>query len=217
MWLRGLGLPEQSLHLKVHQYDKLAHYARACSDIMFDFPFGNQELMGVAARGNFDLIQHSNASGNSLEYHDPISNRKYIPNVIEPSLGVDRLFLALLTSSYREERIDGTTRIVLALKPSIAPIKVCVLPLVSNKPEIVAKSKEILRMVKMKFMANFDTSGAIGRRYRRADECGIPFCLTIDFDTLIDNTVTVRFRDSMKQERLKVEEILAWLASEIDD
>jgi glycyl-tRNA synthetase len=202
--------------MKVHEKDKLAHYAKACTDITFDFPFGNQELMGIAARGDYDLQQHSRASGKALEYHDPTTNNKYIPHVIEPSFGVERLFLALLTSSYKEEMVGNEKRVVLSLHPSIAPIKACVLPLVSNKPELVAKSKDVLRFIKSRYMASYDSSGAIGRRYRRADECGVPFCITVDFDTIVDDTVTVRWRDTMDQKRFKITDLLNQLTLEID-
>lgn len=173
--------------------------------------------MGIAARGNYDLLQHSSSSGKSLEYHDPNSNAKYIPHVIEPSLGVDRLFLALISAAYRVEQVGKEKRVVLSLKPSVAPIKACVLPLVSNKQEIVEKSKQILRLLKMKYMVQYDSSGAIGRRYRRADECGVPFCITVDYDSLVDDTITLRWRDSMEQKRMKTSELLLWLSQEIDE
>eukprot|EP01036_Dinobryon_divergens_P027865 gene27865-36711_t len=199
-----------------HAPDKLAHYARACTDILFKFPFGNQELMGIAARGNYDLTQHSTHSGKQLEYFDPVTNSKYIPHVIEPSCGVDRLFLALLVSAYREETVDGEKRTVLGFHPSVAPIKVNVLPLVNNKPEITAMAREIFKKLQQRYMCEFDTSGAIGRRYRRADESGTPFCITVDFDSLTDESVTVRFRDSMQQSRIKIVDLYPFLSVEID-
>lgn len=200
----------------VHLGDKLAHYARACTDITFKFPFGQQELMGIAARGNYDLTQHSNASGKTLDYLDPVTNEKYIPHVIEPSLGVDRLFFALLTSAYNEEEVEGEVRVVLKFTPAIAPIKVAILPLVSNKPELVEKAKSIYKALTMRYMCEWDTSGAIGRRYRRADESGIPFCITVDFDSLTDDSVTIRYRDSMKQDRVKIADIFPLLSKEIE-
>lgn len=200
----------------VHSGDKLAHYARACTDITFKFPFGTQELMGIAARGNYDLTQHSTSSGKSMEYMDAVTKEKYIPHVIEPSIGVDRLFLALLTSAYREEEVEGEKRTVLAFHPSIAPIKVGVFPLVSNKPELTTKAKELFSKLQMRYMCEYDTSGAIGRRYRRADEAGTPFCITVDFDTLADDTVTIRNRDTMTQQRMKIDEIFTFLSKEID-
>lgn len=215
-WLKSIGLREDFMFKAVHADGKLAHYARACTDITFKFPFGTQELMGIAARGNFDLTQHGDSSGKVMEYFDPIENRKYVPHVIEPSLGVDRLFLALLTSAYREEEVEGEKRTVLGFHPSIAPIKVTVLPLVNNKPELTELATGLYKQLKQRYMCEWDTSGAIGRRYRRADESGTPFCLTVDFDSLVDNSVTVRFRDSMKQERMKIPEVLAFISKEID-
>lgn len=201
----------------VHEGSKLAHYARACTDITFGFPFGVQELMGIAARGNYDLTQHSNASGKMLEYLDPVTNAKYLPHVIEPSIGVDRLFLALLVSAYREEEVDGEKRIVLGFKPSIAPIKAAVFPLVSNKPELVEKAKSVYNRIKRRYNCEWDTSGAIGRRYRRADEGGIPYCLTVDFESLTDDSVTLRDRDSMEQIRIKIDDVVNFLSNKIED
>ena len=172
--------------------------------------------MGIAARSNYDLTQHSISSGKTLDYMDPITNQKYIPHVIEPSIGIDRLFLAILTSAYREELVDGETRVVLGFHPSIAPVKVAILPLVSNKAIIIDKSKEIYDIIKRKYNCEFDTSGAVGRRYRRADESGIPYCITIDFETLDDNSVTVRNRDSMEQIRMKIDELIPFLSKNID-
>jgi len=211
-------LREELLYKSVHEKNKLAHYARACTDITFNFPFGIQELMGIAARGNYDLTQHSNASGKMLEYLDPVTNMKYLPHVIEPSIGVDRLFLALLVSAYREEEVDnGEKRIVLGFKPSVAPIKAAVLPLVSNKPELIEKAKQLFHRIKRRYNCEWDTSGAIGRRYRRADESGIPYCITVDFDTLNDNTVTLRDRDSMKQVRMNIDDVINHMVNEIEE
>ena len=215
-WLLSIGLKEDYMSRQVHAVDKLAHYARACTDVTFKFPFGTQELMGIAARGNFDLVQHSTHSGKNLDYLDAATNEKYIPHVIEPSLGVDRLFLALLTSAYREEEVEGEKRVVLGFHPSIAPIKVCVFPLVNNKPEISEKARALFNKLQQRYNVEYDTSGAIGRRYRRADEAGTPFCITVDFDTLTDDSVTLRSRDSMQQVRLKMDELFAYLSKEID-
>lgn len=215
-WLLSVGLKEDFMSKQVHADDKLAHYARACTDVMFKFPFGTQELMGIAARGNFDLMQHGTHSGKSMEYLDATTNEKYVPHVIEPSLGVDRLFLALLTSAYREEVVEGEKRVVLGFHPSIAPVKVAVFPLVNNKPEISEKAKGLFYKLQQRYNVEYDTSGAIGRRYRRADEAGTPFCITVDFDTLNDDTVTIRSRDSMNQVRMKTDEVFAFLSKEID-
>jgi len=215
-WLKSIGLREEFMSKCVHADDKLAHYARACTDILFKFPFGTQELMGIAARGNYDLTQHGTCSGKSMEYFDAVENRKYIPHVIEPSLGVDRLFLALITSAYREEEVEGEKRVVLGFHPTIAPVKVSVLPLVNNKPELSELAKGLFKKLQMRYMCEYDTSGAIGRRYRRADEQGTPFCITVDFDSLQDNSVTVRSRDSMQQTRLKIDDLFGYLSKEID-
>lgn len=215
-WLKAIGLREDLMFRCIHEDHKLAHYARACTDVTFKFPFGTQELMGVAARGNFDLTQHSLHSGKSLDYLDPTTNTKYIPHVIEPSIGVDRLFLALMTSAYAEEMVEGEKRTVMRFHPSVAPIKVGVFPLVNNKPEITSLARGLFQKLQQRYMCEFDTAGAIGRRYRRADEAGTPFCVTVDFDSLVDKTVTVRFRDSMKQERMTTDELLVFLGKEID-
>ncbi len=227
-WLTSMGVREDWLKLDVKAADSgLAHYARACTDITFRFPFGTQELMGIAARGNYDLTRHAEHSGVKLDYFDASEGqgqgRHYVPHVIEPSAGVDRVMLAVLTSAYREETIQASTsarsaekRVVLGLLPSLAPIKVAVFPLVSNKPELLAAAKLIYKRLRQHFVCEFDISGAIGRRYRRADEIGTPFCVTVDFTTLQDETVTVRERDSMRQTRMDVKDLRAYLYREID-
>jgi len=215
-WLKSIGLREDLMFRCVHEDHKLAHYARACTDVTFKFPFGTQELMGVAARGNFDLTQHSQHSGKSLDYLDPTTNTKYIPHVIEPSIGVDRLFLALMTSAYAEEMVEGEKRTVMRFHPSVAPIKVAVFPLVNNNPDISSLARNLFQKLQQRYMCEFDTAGAIGRRYRRADEAGTPFCVTVDFDSLDKQTFTVRFRDSMKQLRMTTDELLVFLGKEID-
>eukprot|EP01040_Poterioochromonas_malhamensis_P001594 gene1594-1688_t len=210
-WLRLIGLREDLMSLQKHSNDKLAHYAKACTDILFRFPFGQQELMGVAARGNFDLSQHSKYSGKTLEYQDPSGKGKFIPHVIEPSVGVDRLFLALMVSAYREEIVNDEKRIVLGFHPAIAPIKVAVFPLVTNNQEISNLAKEITRTLRKSVTTEFDSAGGIGKRYRRADEAGIPFCITVDFDSLQASTVTVRHRDTMEQQRVHISELQEFL------
>lgn len=215
-WLVSIGLSESHLQRAVHPPHKLAHYARACTDITFTYPFGTQELMGVAARGNYDLTQHMNASGKNLEYFDSVNNVKFLPHVIEPSLGVDRLFLAVLCSAYREEVVEGEKRVVLGLHPSVAPVKVAVFPLVNNKPELTALARSIFEKLQLRYNVEFDTAGAIGRRYRRADEGGTPYCITVDFESLEDDCVTVRDRDSMVQTRMKVEEVFAYVSKMVD-
>ena len=215
-WLLDIGVREDYMFKSVHEKNKLAHYARACTDITFKFPFGTSELMGIAARGNYDLTQHSKESGKSLEYFDEESKNKYLPHVIEPSIGVDRLFLALLVSAYHEDEIEGEKRTVLRFHPSVAPVKVSVLPLVKNKPEIVALSRNLFSRLQARYNVEYDTAGAIGRRYRRADEAGTPFCITIDYESLENDTVTVRYRDSTQQVRMPIADIFTFLSKEID-
>lgn len=215
-WLKSIGLKEEFMFRDVHAQDKLAHYARACTDITFKFPFGTQELMGIAARGNYDLSKHAEHSGKSMEYFDAATNERYVPHVIEPSCGVDRLFLALIVSAYREEEVDGEKRTVLGFHPAVAPVKVSVFPLVNNKPELSAKARSVFERLQMRYAVEYDTSGAIGRRYRRADEAGTPFCITVDFETLEDDSVTVRERDSMVQTRMKVDDLFPFFAKEIE-
>jgi glycyl-tRNA synthetase len=215
-WHHAIGLKPELLTLDHHAPEKLAHYAKACTDIVFQFPFGLRELEGIAARGNFDLTQHTQASGKNLEYFDEATSTRYIPHVIEPSVGVDRLFLALLCSAYAEDEIEGEKRTVLRLHPRIAPIKVAVLPLVKNKPEIVALAHSLYKTLQNHWQVTFDTSGAIGRRYRRMDEIGTPFCITVDYDSLESGTVTLRDRDSTQQQRLSQAEVLNYLHHQIN-
>jgi glycyl-tRNA synthetase len=214
-WHRSLGLRPELLELEVHPKEKLAHYSRACTDITFHYPFGVQELEGIAARGDFDLQQHQKASGVSMEYFDESTRRHFIPHVIEPALGVDRLFLALLCSAYDEDEIDGERRKVLRLHPAVAPIKAAILPLVKNKPELVSMAEELYQRWQRKWPVTYDASGAIGRRYRRMDEVGTPFCITVDFDSLEHKTFTLRDRNSTQQLRLSEDEIVAEIDSKL--
>ncbi len=221
-WLCYLGLDTGSMHKDVKGPGDLAHYARACTDITFDFPFGNQELMGIAARGDYDLQTHSEGSGETLHYFDSTDGRRFVPHCIEPSVGIDRLLLALLSSAYHQEMVEGSngkseTRTVLKLHPRIAPVKAVILPLVNNKPELTEKARELFRDIQSKFMCEYDTSGTIGKRYRRADEVGTPFCITVDFDTVDGDTVTIRRRDSMEQVRIASNEVLTFLSREIEN
>lgn len=212
-----IGLKEHLMGWDVHEGDSLAHYARACTDITFRFPFGTQELMGIAARGNFDLTQHSDGSGKSLEYYDEQSKEKFIPHCIEPSLGVDRLILALICSAYAEDEIGGEKRNFLQFHPSIAPVKAVVCPLVKNKEELVGVARELFDNLRLRYNVQWDASGAIGRRYRRADEIGVPFCITIDFDTIEkDSGVTIRERDSTEQIRIPIIDVIPYLSKAID-
>jgi glycyl-tRNA synthetase len=216
-FLLSIGLREELMGWDVHEGDGLAHYARACTDITFRFPFGVQELMGIAARGNFDLTQHSEGSGKDLLYFDEATKEKYIPHCIEPSLGVDRLILALICSAYAEDEVGGEKRNFLKFHPSIAPIKVAVLPLVKNKEPLVAAARELYDKLKMRWNVSWDATGAVGRRYRRADEVGTPFCITVDFETIEqDAGVTIRDRDTTEQIRLPLDEVIPYLSQKID-
>jgi len=201
-----LSIKEKNLKWKKH--DNLVFYAKEAYDIEYNFPFGFKELEGVHARGDYDLTQHSKFSGVNLSYSDPESKKKYMPHIIESSVGIARIMLALMTEAYTEEKLDGgEERIVMKFPAKLAPIKVAVFPLLKNKPELVEKAKEVFDNLKIKFMCEFDDNGNIGKRYRRQDEIGTPFCVTIDFDTLKNKDVTVRDRDTMKQERIKISDL----------
>jgi len=216
-YLKEIGLREDLMGWDVHEGDDLAHYAQACTDVTFKFPFGEQELMGIAARGNFDLTQHSEGSGKELTYFDEQTKEKYVPHCIEPSLGVDRLILALICSAYAEDEIGGEKRNFLKFHPTIAPVKVAVLPLVKNKEPLVKAARELFDELRLRWNVQWDATGAIGRRYRRADEIGTPFCITVDFDTIEkDGAVTIRDRDSTEQVRIKLDEVVSYLSKQID-
>ncbi len=204
-WHQSLGM-EASCY-RFHDHEKLAHYANAATDIEFDFPFGFKELEGIHSRTDFDLKAHQQYSGRKLQYFDPETNESYVPYVIETSIGVDRMFLAVLSHAYQEETLaDGSTRTVLRIPPILAPVKVAVLPLV-KKDGMPEKAREILKPLQYDYNCQYDEKDAIGRRYRRQDAIGTPFCITVDNQTLEDNTVTLRERDSMQQERISVDEI----------
>ncbi len=203
-----LGIKEKNLRWRKH--DNLVFYAKQAYDIEYNFPFGFEEIEGIHGRGNYDLKQHTKYSGVDLSYVDPITKEKFIPHIVETSAGVGRIFLAVLTESYAEEEVDGETRVVLKLNKDLAPIKIAVFPLLKNKPELVKKAKEIYDNLKKEYRCEFDDNGNIGKRYRRQDEIGTPYCVTIDFDSLEKNDVTVRDRDTMKQERVNVEELAEW-------
>ena len=213
-WLLSLGFKEDRLRLRDHDPEELCFYSKATTDFEYLFPFGWGELWGIADRTSYDLTQHMERSGKDLSYIDPVTNEKYIPYVIEPSLGVERMVLALLCNAYEQEELEGgDTRVVLRLHPFVAPIKVAILPL---QKQLNEKAEEIYANLSKKFNCDFDGSGSIGKRYRRQDEIGTPYCLTVDFDTLEDNTVTIRERDSMKQIRLPIDEVEAYIAKGID-
>ncbi len=201
-WYLSLGLTEKNL--KWHKHDNLVFYAKEAYDIEYDLPFGFSEIEGIHARGNYDLSQHTKFSGSDLSYTDQKTNEKYMPHIIESSCGVGRIMLALLSEGYTEEE----NRVVLKLKPSLAPYKVAVFPLLANKPELVAKAHEVFDLLKDKFTTTFDDRGNIGKRYYSQDEIGTPYCLTIDFDTLENNTLTLRDRDTTKQERVPLDNLV---------
>ncbi len=217
-WHLALGTPANKL--KFHNHENLAHYANAAVDIQFDFPFGFKELEGIHSRTDFDLKSHQELSGKKLQYFDPESNENYIPYVVETSIGCDRMFLAMLSNAYTEESVpdaegDASTRVVLKLHPAIAPVKCAILPLLKNKPELVDKAKAIFEDLKFSFLCQYDDKDAIGRRYRRQDAIGTPFCVTIDFESLENDTVTIRDRDSLKQERVSIAAIEKIIADKI--
>ena len=214
-FLLSLGMTEEHLRLRDHEKEELSHYSNATTDFEFLFPFGWGELWGVADRTNFDLTAHQNESGESMEYFDPDTNEKYIPYVIEPSLGADRVALAFLIDAYDEEVVDAEkndTRVVLHLHPALAPYKVAVLPL---SKKLSDKAAEVFRSLTKDFMVDFDEAGSIGKRYRRQDEIGTPFCITYDFDSETDGAVTVRDRDTMEQVRIPITELSAYIAEKI--
>lgn len=205
-WLLNLGITEQNLRLRDHDKEELSHYSKATTDFEYNFAWGFGELWGIADRTDFDLKSHQNASGKSLEYVDPDTNEKYTPFVIEPSLGADRVFLAFMTEAYDEETLEnGETRVVLHLHPALAPFKVAILPL---QKKLGDKGREVYDILSKHFMCDYDDAGSIGKRYRREDEIGTPYCVTVDFDTLENDTVTVRDRDSMQQIRIPISEIV---------
>ncbi|MCK5415999.1 glycine--tRNA ligase [Candidatus Parcubacteria bacterium] len=203
-----LGAKKEDLRRYQHPKEKLSHYSKKTVDVEYNFPFGFGELFGLAHRGNFDLTQHAKSSGQKLEYSDAVNNKKYVPHVLEPTAGLDRLILTSLCSAYAVEKLENGERVVMKFPKTIAPIKIAVFPLMKNKPDLVKKAKEVFDILKMKYMCEFDDNGNVGKRYRRQDEIGTPYCITVDFDTIEkDNTVTVRDRDTMAQVRVKTEEL----------
>ena len=213
-WLLELGIKEENLRLRDHDKDELCFYSKATTDFEFKFPMGWGELWGVADRTDYDLNCHIKQSGKNLEYLDPVTNERYVPYVIEPSLGVERMVLATLCNAYEEEQLENDTRVVMHFHPALAPYKVAVLPL--QKKELGEKASEIYRKLSKKFSVTYDESASIGKRYRRQDEIGTPLCVTVDFDTLQDNTVTVRDRDTMEQIRISVDELESYISAKIE-
>ena len=213
-WLLSLGMKEENLRLRDHEKDKLAFYSKATTDFEYLFPFGWGELWGVADRTDYDLKQHMEHSGKSMEYLDPTTNEKFIPYCVEPSVGVERLVLAFLCDAYDEEELEGgDVRTVLHLHPALAPYKAAVLPLQKNK--LGDKAREVYALLSKHFMVEYDETGSIGKRYRRQDEAGTPLCVTVDFDTLETGKVTVRDRDTMKQDVVAIDELVKYIEEKI--
>jgi len=221
-WLVSIGLPRESITEDIHPEDKLAFYSQATTDLMFQFPHGEQELWGVACRGDYDLKQHQEHSGKSMTIFDEASKEKYVPHVIEPSLGVDRTLLAVLTAAYTIDEVPNDKgkveqRTLLKFSPKIAPVKAAIFPLLKNKPELVERAQALYKKLQRRWNVFYDASGAIGRRYRRQDEIGTPFGITIDFDTIEkDGTVTLRDRDTCEQRRVTEDELIQFLEEQID-
>ncbi len=218
-WHKALGTPED--HLRFHDHDNLAHYANAAVDIEYKFPFGFRELEGIHSRTDFDLKQHQELSGKKLQYFDPSINENYIPYVVETSIGCDRMFLAMITESLQEETVPDasgkeSTRIVMKLPAALSPVKVAVLPLLKNKEQLTTAARDVFDKLKRSFNCQYDEKDAIGRRYRRQDAIGTPYCVTIDFDTLEDGTVTLRDRDTLQQERVSIDDVRGKVLQGID-
>lgn len=220
-----LGIREDNLRFREHDKEELSHYSQMTFDVEYRFPFGSihdgnetwGELQGLADRGDYDLSQHEKFSGKDLKYRDPHTNETYLPHVIEPSFGLDRTVLTILIDAYNEEKLeDGSERTVMKFKPRLAPVQVAVFPLLKNKEELVSKAHELHKNLKPYFRSEWDDNGNVGKRYRRQDEIGTPFCVTVDFDTLEDQSVTVRDRDSMKQERVKIDELQQYLQKKMN-
>ena len=213
-WLLGLGMKKENIRLRDHSPEELVFYSKATTDIEYAFPFGWGELWGIADRTDYDLTNHMNMSKEDFTYLDPETNERYVPYCIEPSLGADRVALAFLCNSYDEEEIaEGDTRTVLHLHPALAPYKVAVLPLSKKLSE---KAEEVYTQLSKKFMCEYDETGSIGKRSRREDEIGTPYCVTVDFDTLEDNTVTVRDRDTMEQVRVNINDLEKWIEEKVE-
>ena len=206
-WHKALGLGDEKY--RFHDHEKLAHYANAATDIEFQMPFGFKEVEGIHSRTNFDLSQHEKFSGKKIQYFDPELNESYTPYVIETSIGVDRMFLSVMCSSYEEQQLDGgDTRVVLHLPKALAPVKCAILPLV-RKDGMPEKAREIMDMLKFDFACRYDEKDSVGKRYRRMDAIGTPYCITIDGQTVEDNTVTLRDRDTMEQQRVAISDLAA--------
>jgi glycyl-tRNA synthetase len=213
-WYLDLGMPEELLRLREHDADELSHYSSGTADVEFLFPWGWDELEGIANRGSYDLTAHATHSGEKLDYFDPATNERYTPHVIEPAAGATRTMMAFLMAAYDEEEVRGEQRTVLRLHPRLAPYKVAVLPL-SRKPELTGPAQELLARLQPRFMCDYDETQNIGRRYRRQDELGTPLCITYDFDSIDDGAVTIRDRDSMAQDRVPLDRVVDVVAEKL--
>jgi len=206
-WYLDLGIPEASLRLRPHDPEELSHYSSGTSDVEYLYPWGWGELEGIANRGDYDLTQHANHSGEKLEYYDQAANERYVPHVIEPAAGATRTMMAFLLAAYTEDDVDGEVRTVLKLHPRLAPYKVAVLPL-SKKETLTPLAREVLQTLQPHVMCDYDETQSIGRRYRRQDEIGTPWCVTVDFDSLEDRAVTIRDRDTLEQVRVPIDRLV---------
>jgi glycyl-tRNA synthetase len=215
-WYIDLGIPEEKLRLRPHDPEELSHYSAGTSDVEFLYPWGWGELEGIANRTDYDLTQHANASGEKLEYYDQAANERYTPYVIEPAAGATRTMMAFLLAAYTEDEIGGEARTVLKLHPRLAPYKVAVLPL-SKKETLTPLAREVLRLLQPHMMVDYDETQSIGRRYRRQDEIGTPWCVTVDFDSLEDRAVTIRDRDTLEQVRIPIDDLVAELRGRLDN
>ena len=214
-WYLGLGMKADNLRKRPHDKTELAHYAKACTDMEYNFPFGWSELEGVANRTNFDLKQHAALSGKDMRYFDEVAKERFYPYIIEPSGGVDRSVLAFLTDAYNEEKVKDETRVVMKLNKELAPVKAAVFPLLRNRPEIVELAKKIAQDLKKSFVTVYDDTGAIGKLYRRQDEVGTLCCITVDVQSLEDQQVTVRDRDTMLQDRINIDQLKQYLEKKL--
>jgi glycyl-tRNA synthetase len=206
-WYIDHGIPEDKLRLRAHDPDELSHYSSGTSDVEYLFPWGWDELEGIANRGDYDLTQHANHSGEKLEYFDQASGERYVPHVIEPAAGATRTMMAFLMAAYTEDEVEGETRTVLRLHHRLAPYKVAILPL-SKKAELTPTAREVLALLQPHWMVDYDETQSIGRRYRRQDEVGTPYCVTVDFDSIEDRAVTIRDRDTLEQVRVPIDSLI---------
>jgi len=211
-WLTSLNVKSENLRLREHDLEELSHYSKGTADVEYKFPWGFDEIWGIADRTDFDLKQHQIHSGSNMEYLDPTTNEKYIPYCVEPAVGVERLFLTFLTDSYEEQELEKDTRVVLHLHPYLAPYKACIMPL---SKQLAEKADEVFADLSKSFMIEYDEAGSIGKRYRRQDAIGTPFCITVDFETANDNRVTVRHRDTMEQERVLISELKDYISKHL--